>query len=289
MTEPPLLHLGGRTLDVSVPRVMGVVNTTTDSFFDGGYYRATDEAIAHGFALLEEGADIVDVGGESTRPGAEPVEVPDELARVVPVVRALARAGALVSVDTMKPAVMRAVLDEGAAMINDVRALAAEGALDAVAPTRAAVCLMHMQGEPRTMQAAPRYDDVVAEVRHFLAQRVAACEAAGIARERIVVDPGFGFGKTLAHNLALLRHLDALQVLGVPVLAGLSRKAMLGTLTGQPVEERLVASVAAALVAVLHGAAIVRVHDVRATVDALKVWRAGTGHDDPAPLPGPGR
>jgi dihydropteroate synthase len=253
---------------------MGIVNVTPDSFSDGGRYFTGERALAHARSLLVAGADIVDIGGESTRPGAAAVTEAEELDRVLPLVEALARDGAPVSVDTMKPAVMRAAIAAGACMINDVRALRAPGAMEAVAATGAAVCLMHMQGEPRTMQAEPRYDDVVAEVREFLLARAAACEAAGIARERIVLDPGFGFGKTVEHNLQLLRGLPALATAGYPLLAGLSRKSTLGKLTGRDVGDRMAASLAAALAAVARGAAIVRVHDVRETVDALKVWWA---------------
>ena len=253
---------------------MAIVNVTPDSFFDGGAHGDPRAAIAHGERALADGAAIVDVGGESTRPGAAAVDDAEEMARVVPVVRALASRGALVSVDTSKPAVMRAAIDAGAAMVNDVRALRSPDALPLVARAGVAVCLMHMQGEPRTMQEAPHYDDVVRDVHGFLAQRAAACAAAGIARERIVLDPGFGFGKTLEHNLALLRALPALRTLGYPVLAGLSRKGSLGRITGRPADERLAASLAAALAAVARGAAIVRVHDVRETVDALRVWSA---------------
>ncbi|MEP7061416.1 MAG: dihydropteroate synthase [Betaproteobacteria bacterium] len=253
---------------------MGVVNITPDSFADAGSVFDTERALARARQFIADGADIIDIGGESTRPGAAPVTEQEELARVIPVVRALASQGACVSVDTCKPAVMRASIDAGASMINDVRALAAPGALQALAQSDAAVCLMHMQGEPRTMQVAPLYADVLAEVGGFLAARAAACVAAGIARERIVVDPGFGFGKALAHNLALIRDLPRIAALGYPVLAGLSRKSMLGTLTGRDVGERMVASVAAALAAIARGASIVRVHDVRETVDALRVWQA---------------
>jgi len=253
---------------------MGIVNVTPDSFSDGGRFDSAAAAIDFAQALRAQGADILDVGGESTRPGAAPVPEDVELARVLPVVTALARDGALVSIDTMKPGVMRVALDAGAAMVNDVRALRAPGAMEAVAGSAAAVCLMHMQGEPRSMQVAPHYDDVVGEVTAFLAARAAACEAAGIARERIAVDPGFGFGKSVAHNLALLRGLEAIAALGYPVVAGLSRKRTLGALTGRPSGDRLAASVAAALAAVARGAAIVRVHDVEATVDALRIWFA---------------
>jgi dihydropteroate synthase len=272
-----VLRLRDRELDLAVPRVMGVVNVTPDSFSDGTGAVDVARAIAHARTLVGEGADLVDIGGESTRPGAAPVAEAEELARVIPVVAALARDGAIVSVDTMKPAVMRAAIDAGASMINDVRALAAPGALDAVAHTGAAVCLMHMQGEPRTMQQAPAYGDVVREVCDFLAARVRAALAAGVARERIVVDPGFGFGKTQAHNLALLRALPTLAALGFPVLVGLSRKSMLGAITGRAPDERLAASVAAALAAIARGAAIVRVHDVRATCDAIRVWQVVNG------------
>jgi len=267
----------GTTLDLAAPRVMGVVNVTPDSFFDGGRFFDRERALDHARRLRSEGADIVDIGGESTRPGAAPVAAADELARILPLVATLAGEGALVSVDTMKPEVMREALAAGAAIVNDVRALREPGALDAVAATSAGVCLMHMQGEPRTMQAQPVYDDVVRDVRAFLVERAAACEAAGIARERIVVDPGIGFGKTVLHNLALLRQLGDLAATGYPVLVGVSRKSTLGILTGQAESDRLAGSVAAALAAVTRGARIVRVHDVRATVDALRVWHAIEG------------
>jgi dihydropteroate synthase len=252
---------------------MGIVNVTTDSFFDGGGLDA-NAAIDHARRMLDDGARIVDVGGESTRPGATPVDAEEELRRVLPVVAALARDGACVSIDTMKPAVMRAALDAGASMINDVRALQAPGALDVAVASDAAVCLMHMQGEPATMQQAPAYSDAVTEVRAFLARRAAACIDAGIGRDRIVIDPGFGFGKTVAHNLELLRGLDAIAALGYPVLAGLSRKSTLGAITGRDADDRLAASVAAALAAAVRGARILRVHDVAATVDVLAVWHA---------------
>jgi len=269
-----ILRCGDHSLSLGVPRVMGIVNVTPDSFSDGGRFDSAAAAIDFAQSLRTQGADILDIGGESTRPGAAPVPEEVELARVLPVVTALARDGALVSIDTMKPGVMRAALDAGAVMVNDVRALRAPGAMEGVAGSAAAVCLMHMQGEPQSMQVAPRYDDVVGEVRTFLAARAAACEAAGLDRERIAVDPGFGFGKTVAHNLALLRGLDAIAALGYPVVAGLSRKRTLGVLTGRPDGDRLAGSVAAALAAVVRGAAIVRVHDVAATVDALRVWTA---------------
>jgi dihydropteroate synthase len=253
---------------------MGVVNATPDSFSDGGRFSTPADAVGHARRLMEEGADIIDVGGESSRPGAAPVAADEELARVLPVVQALRDAPVPVSVDTVKPAVMRAAIDAGAAMVNDITALVEPEALQAVAASDCGVCLMHMQGEPRTMQESPSYGDVVREVHDFLAQRVAAAQRAGIARDRIVVDPGFGFGKTLEHNLELLRHLAEFRAIGVPILAGWSRKASLGRITGRPPEERLAGSLAAALIAVNNGAQIVRVHDVAATRDALAVWRA---------------
>ena len=253
---------------------MGVVNVTPDSFSDGGRFLAPDVAVAHARRLIEEGADIVDLGGESSRPGAAPVAAEEELARLIPVVRALHDAPVPLSVDTTKPEVMRAALAEGAAMVNDITALATPGALQAVAGSDCAVCLMHMQGEPRTMQASPVYEEVVRDVKAFLSARMAAAERAGIGRERIVIDPGFGFGKTVDHNLELLRRLRELTGMGVPVLAGWSRKSSLGQLTGRPAEDRLAASVAAAVIAVQNGASIVRAHDVAATRDALAVWQA---------------
>jgi dihydropteroate synthase len=260
-------------IDLSRPQVMGIVNTTPDSFSDGG--RSVAQAIAHCEQLLAEGADMLDIGGESTRPGSDPVPVEAELARVLPVVEAAVRLGVPVSVDTCKPAVMQAALDLGADIINDVMALQAPGALEVVAAhPRCGICLMHMQGEPRSMQAAPAYSDVVMQVRDFLAERVDLLRAAGVAPERICLDPGIGFGKRVEDNYALLPGQQALRALGYPVLAGWSRKSSLGAVTGRPVAERMVASVAAALAAVHHGASIVRVHDVAATVDALKVWQA---------------
>ena len=275
--KPSVLRCGRHVFDLARPLVMGVVNVTPDSFSDGGRYLDTPRALDHGRRLRAEGADLIDVGGESTRPGASPVNESDELARVIPLVEALAAEGIAVAVDTRKPGVMRAAIAAGAAMINDIGALTAPDAMAACAASAAGVCLMHMQGEPRTMQQAPVYGDVVGEVRDFLAARARACEAAGIARERIAIDPGFGFGKTLAHNLALVRSIGTLAATGYPVLAGLSRKSTLGVLTGRGVGERLPASLAAALAAVARGAAIVRVHDVRETVDALKVWLAVEG------------
>jgi len=269
------LLCGDKTLDLTQPCVMGVLNVTPDSFSDGGRYFDAGRAIEHAHRMVEQGAAILDIGGESTRPGAPDVDTDDELRRVLPVIRAVAvKVSVPVSVDTSKPDVMRAAVDEGATLINDIRALQSPGALAAAAGTRAAVCLMHMQGEPRTMQIEPRYGDVVREVREFLKRRLEDCVRGGIRRERIVIDPGFGFGKTLQHNLALVNGLQQLTDLGVPVLAGLSRKAMLGTILGKPVDQRLYGSLALATVAVLKGARIIRAHDVAETVDAVKVAAA---------------
>jgi dihydropteroate synthase len=273
------LRCGKFSLDLSRPLVMGVVNVTPDSFSDGGLYLGAPQAVAHARRLIEEGADILDIGGESTRPGAPPVALEEERRRVLPVLEALAGCAVPVSVDTRKPQLMVEAIAAGAAMVNDVTALTAGGALEAVASTTAAVCLMHMQGDPRTMQLNPVYDDVTGEVRCYLAARVAAAQAAGIALGRMVVDPGFGFGKTIEHNLALLRSLRELRSVGTAVMAGLSRKAMLGKITGRETGDRVHASVAAALLAVQSGAHIVRVHDVAATRDALAVWTAVTGNE----------
>lgn len=263
-----MFRCGRALFTLDRPLVMGIVNVTPDSFSDGG--RSPRQAIAHGLRLRAEGADILDIGGESTRPGAATVSVAAELDRVLPVLEGLRDCGAALSVDTMKPEVMRAALAAGADMINDVRALQAPGALDAVAGSNCGLCLMHMQGEPRGMQQAPHYGDVVAEVEQFLQARVAAALAAGIARERLLIDPGFGFGKTLEHNIALFQAMPELARIA-PVLVGVSRKSMLGLITGRPVEGRLAASIAAALLAVGRGAAILRVHDVGDSVDALKI------------------
>lgn len=268
------LDAGPHRFSLASPLVMGIVNVTPDSFSDGGRLDDAQAAIDHGLRLREEGADILDVGGESTRPGAPSVPVGEEMRRVLPVIEMLVRRGCVVSVDTRKPEVMRAALDAGAAMVNDVTALRSPGALDAVASTGAAVCLMHMQGEPESMQQAPRYADVVEDVKRFLLSRVEVCTEAGIGRERLVVDPGFGFGKTLEHNLALLKHLDRLAELGLPVLAGLSRKSLLGRLTGRAVDQREYAGVAAHLAAVVRGARLLRVHNVGAMRDALAIWNA---------------
>jgi dihydropteroate synthase len=251
---------------------MGVLNVTPDSFSDGGRFVNHAAAVAHALRMIEEGAGLIDVGGESTRPGALGVSAEEEISRVVPIIQALAaRTKVPISIDTSKPAVMTAAVRAGASMINDVRALREPGAIEAAARTDATICLMHMQGEPRTMQADPRYDDVVAEVRDFLRERAEACLASGMAKDRLVVDPGIGFGKRLEHNLALLAGLPALTGLGWPVLIGVSRKSMFGTLLGRGVDERVAGGVAVVTAAVLAGASIVRTHDVAATVDAVKV------------------
>ena len=266
------LHCGKYKLSLARPLIMGVVNITPDSFSDGGHYLQTAAAVARARQLLAEGADILDIGGESTRPGAAPVTLEEERRRVLPVLAALTDAGVPLSVDTWKPELMREAAAAGAAIINDVNGFEAPGAFAAVAGNGCAICIMHKQGNPEIMQQAPQYGDVVAEVGSYLGARVAAAEQAGIARERIVIDPGFGFGKTLEHNLALLRGIGKLALPGVPVLAGLSRKSMIGALTGREVGARIFGSVAAALIAAQRGAAILRVHDVAATRDALAVW-----------------
>jgi dihydropteroate synthase len=273
------LVLGQQRLDLSQPRVMGVLNRTPDSFSDGGRFTGLDAALAQVERMLHEGAHIIDVGGESTRPGAAEVGVQEELDRVLSLIERIHAAfGALISVDTSKPEVMKAAVVAGAAMINDVYALRRPGALEAAAASGAALCLMHMQGEPRTMQKDPYYGDVMEDVKGFLEDRAGAAQAAGVVRERIVVDPGFGFGKNLEHNLTLLRRLPEIAALGHPVLVGLSRKSMIGTLLGgKPVEERMQGSVAAAVIAVQNGASIVRVHDVAPTIEALKIASAARG------------
>ena len=265
---------GRYALSLDRPLVMGIVNVTPDSFSDGGKHLDRRAAIMAARQMLQDGADILDIGGESTRPGARAATLSEELDRVLPVIEALSGEGVPLSVDTQKPEVMRAALAAGASIINDVNALQAAGSLAAVATSQAGVCLMHMQGQPGTMQSDPRYDDVLVEVRDFLVERADACEAAGIARQRIVLDPGFGFGKTVPHNLTLLRDLDCLLETGYPILVGLSRKSMLGMLTGRDVGDRLAGSITAAVIAAQKGARILRVHDVRETVDALKVWQA---------------
>ncbi len=273
MTPVTRLDCAGKLLDLTRPRVMGILNITPDSFSDGGDFFAFDAAVERATAMVEEGAAIVDVGGESTRPGAATVSEEEELRRVTPVIEALSQAiDVPISVDTSKPRVMREAVAAGAGLINDIRALRVPGALQAAAEAGVPVCLMHMQGEPGDMQRAPVYGDVVAEVRGFLAARIEACQAAGISRDRLLADPGFGFGKTLAHNLALFRGLNQLTGLGAPILVGVSRKSMIGALLDDaPVDARLHGSVAAAVVALMSGAAIIRAHDVKATVDALAV------------------
>jgi dihydropteroate synthase len=275
---------GRYRIDLSRPRLMGIVNITPDSFFDGGLHRQTAQAIAHCERLVSEGADILDLGGESTRPGAAPVDLVEERARVLPVLRQALQLGVPVSVDTRRCALMREALDAGADIINDVHALRDKGAEALLAGHGSAgICLMHMRGEPATMQQAPQYADVVGEVAQFLAERAASLQARGVQASRIVIDPGFGFGKTDAHQVALHRALPRLKALGFPVLVGWSRKSTLGRMTGRPVHERLPASLAAALSAVYLGAKLLRVHDVAATADALKVWQAL--HRDAAPQP----
>lgn len=269
-----IFHCGKYQFNLDRPLVMGIVNVTPDSFSDGGRFFSPNAAIGHAHQLLEEGADILDIGGESTRPGAAAVGLQEELDRVLPVLEGLRGIAAPISIDTWKPEVMRAALAAGASLVNDVNALQAEGAVEILAASSAGICLMHKQGTPQTMQNQPIYDDVVAEVGDFLSRRMAVLEVAGIACERIVLDPGFGFGKTLAHNLDLLKQLPRLAGLGAPLLVGLSRKSMLGQLIGREVGDRKNASVVAALLAIQRGAAIVRVHDVRETVEALKILNA---------------
>ncbi|MEO5830226.1 MAG: dihydropteroate synthase [Rhodanobacter sp.] len=271
----PMLDCAGRPLRLDRARVVGILNVTPDSFSDGGMYDSVDAALAHGLRMAEAGADMLDVGGQSTRPGAAEVSLKEELQRVLPVIEQLVAHTSLpIAIDTSRPEVMRAAVSAGAGMVNDVYALRRDGALDAVAELGVPVCLMHMQGEPRSMQEEPHYDDVVGEVHRFLTDRLFACELAGIDRRKVLVDPGFGFGKTLEHNLALLSALEQFANLGSGVYAGLSRKSMIGTLTGRSEPaDRLAGSVAAALIAVQRGARLIRVHDVAATVDALAVWR----------------
>lgn len=262
-------------LDLTRPHVMGIVNVTPDSFSDGGKYSSVDLAIEHALQLIAEGADILDIGGESTRPGATPVGLDEELKRVIPVIEALSKVTTVpLSIDTYKPGVMRAAIQAGVDIVNDICALREEGALEIVANSNAGVCLMHMQGTPQTMQVNPQYYDVVTEVKQFLADRVDACLKHGIASERITLDPGFGFGKTTAHNVALIQHLDSFAELGFPLLVGLSRKSVLGRIAGGDEQQRLHAGLAASVISVMKGAKIVRVHDVKATVDALKVVAA---------------
>jgi dihydropteroate synthase len=268
---------GRYTLELDRPLIMGVVNVTPDSFSDGGVFASVDAADDHARMLVEGGADILDIGGESTRPGSAELALDEERARVLPVLERLRDLDVPISIDTRKPVLMREAIAAGASIVNDIGALETPGALEALAGCDAGVCLMHKQGEPATMQQNPQYADVVREVRDYLAARIEAAVSAGIARDRIMVDPGFGFGKTLEHNLALLRGLGSFAALGVPVLAGLSRKGMIGTITGRAVTERLHGSIAAALLAVDAGARIVRVHDVSETRDALAIWQAVRG------------
>lgn len=269
------MQCGSRVLDLGQPQIMGILNVTPDSFSDGGDFLRTDHALAHAERMVAAGAAIIDVGGESTRPGAEPVPEAVEIERVAPVITALAaRIEAVIAVDTSKPAVMQAAAQAGAGLLNDVQALQAPQALAVAAQSGLPICLMHMQGAPRTMQQAPQYADVVAEVTDFLRARLSACEQAGIPAERLLLDPGFGFGKTLAHNLQLLAQLEVLQALGRPLLVGLSRKSMLGALTGRAARERVHAGVAAAVLALERGATIIRTHDVEATRDAVRIVTA---------------
>lgn len=262
-------------LDLGRTVIMGILNVTPDSFSDGGRFVTLDSALRHAEEMTSAGAQIIDVGGESTRPGAEPVSVEQEMSRVIPVIEVLRReVDSVISIDTSKPAVMEAAVEAGAGFINDVYALRAPGALAVAAHAAVPVCLMHMRGEPRTMQRQPRYRDVVREVTDFLRQRLDACEAAGIARSTLLVDPGFGFGKTLAHNIELLRGLAQLKELGVPIVAGLSRKSMIGQLLGQSLEQRAASSAALALVAVQNGARVIRAHDVAVTRDVIRTWEA---------------
>ncbi len=272
------LRAGRFDLSLDRPLVMGIVNLTPDSFSDQGRHWAPRAAIDHAQKLIQEGADLIDLGAESSRPGAQPVSAAEEIDRLMPVLEALVPTGCPLSVDTTKPVVMRAVIDAGAVMINDIQALREPGALDLIATSGAAVCLMHMQGEPRTMQRAPHYDDVVREVGAFLRERADACLAAGVERTRIVVDPGYGFGKTVDHNLTLLAHQSVLADLGFALLAGLSRKSTIGAVTGRAVGDRLPGSLASALIAVQRGARILRVHDVAATRDVLAIWAATSEH-----------
>jgi dihydropteroate synthase len=271
----PQLDCAGKLISLDKPRVMGIMNITPDSFSDGGQFKNTQAALTYAMELIEQGADILDIGGESTRPGAAEVSEADELARVIPLIEALAKKITVpISIDTSKPNVMRAAVNAGAGMINDVYALRRDNALEVAADLKVPVVLMHMQGEPRSMQQAPHYDDAVTQVHSFLTQRIFACEMAGISKKNMVIDPGFGFGKSLDHNLALLAQLERFVELGVPVLAGVSRKTMIGDITGRAVQDRVHGSIAAALIAAQHGAKLIRVHDVAATVDALKVWEA---------------
>lgn len=278
---PRLLQCGRYRLALDRPLVMGILNVTPDSFSDGGRFHALESALGHAEQMIADGVDIIDIGGESSRPGAQPLPLDEEIRRVLPVVYALRDFGKPLSVDTYKPELMREAIAAGADMINDINGFRAPGAIDAIRQSDCGLCIMHMQNDPQNMQQNPSYQDVVAEVTHFLTERVAQIETAGVARERLCIDPGFGFGKTLAHNLALLRNLGVIQSkLGLPLLAGISRKSTIGTLTGRAVEQRMAGSIAAALFAANHGAHIIRVHDVAETVDALKVWQAVTTNEE---------
>jgi dihydropteroate synthase len=270
-----VLDCAGKNLDLTRPQVMGVLNVTPDSFSDGGRFVTPEASLAQARRMVAEGAAIIDVGGESTRPGAAPVSAEEELRRVIPVIAAIAdELPVVISIDTRKPAVMRAAVAAGAGMINDVRALREEGAIALAAQLEVPVCLMHMQGEPRTMQAAPHYSDVVREIGDFLRQRVEACEQGGIARRRLLIDPGFGFGKGLEHNLQLLNHLQEFSALALPMVVGVSRKSLIGAVVDVGVAERLYGSIALAAIAVWQGAAIIRAHDVGATVQAIEMVAA---------------
>ena len=265
----------GKVLDLSQTHIMGILNLTPDSFSDGGSYQQIDSAVICALAMLENGATIIDIGGESTRPGAPDVALEEELARVIPVIEAIRKkSDCLISIDTSKAEVMRQAVNAGADIINDVRALQEPNALATTAELGVPVCLMHMQGQPRTMQSNPHYDDVINDIKQFFVERIVACETAGISRDKIILDPGFGFGKTLAHNYHILKYIDEFRMMGCEVLAGLSRKSMIGNLLGRDVDQRLAGSVAGALIAAQKGAKIIRVHDVTETADALNVWRA---------------
>lgn len=270
-----LLNCGKFQLNLNRPHVMGIVNVTPDSFSDGGKFAQTDLAIEHALSLIEQGADILDIGGESTRPNATPVSLQQELERVIPVIEGLVKQIKIpISIDTYKPQVMQAAIKAGASVVNDVRALQENGAIDIVAASDAGVCLMHMQGTPQTMQINPQYADVVTEVKAFLLQRLNVCEVAGIDKSRILLDPGFGFGKTREHNITLIQHLASFSTMGQPLLVGLSRKSVLGQVTGNDVDARIYSSVAASVISAMVGAKILRVHDVKATVEALKIVTA---------------
>lgn len=269
-----IFHCGNYQLDLSRPHIMGIVNVTPDSFSDGGKFSSTELAVQHALELVAEGADILDIGGESTRPGAIPVSLEDELARVIPVIQALSQKISIpISIDTYKPEVMQQAIAAGATIVNDIRALQEPNALEIVAASNAGVCLMHMQGNPQTMQLDPQYGNVVEEVKAFLQERLQAAMGAGISKERIVLDPGFGFGKRTVHNIALIQNLDKLAAIG-PLLVGLSRKSVLGAIAGGDEQQRLHAGLAASVISAMKGAKILRVHDVKATVDALKVVTA---------------